>query len=262
METERENTAATREIAQKAHSRNHMGKIKGFLIKTAVILLAVLAAVGITWSKAHKRGMEKSEAQIAELKETIRAQEEEIENLINNPIVVNPVAPTISLDVVTTEIQEIGELATVEYLYTNAGVYSDAKKIFKKYDIPLTQKTFTMKWDGCIKAGIDIEKVTAALNEETNVLTISLPQARILSHDPDRESVEVYNEHDGLFNKVTVEDQVSFDIATEGEMEERAIENGLLDKAQKNAEQVILNLLNTNPDIRKYYTIEFVQLKK
>ena len=38
----------------------------------------------------------------------------------------------------------------------------------------------------------------------------------------------------------------------------RAIENGLLEMAQKNAEATIAKLLCVNPDITSNYTIEFV----
>ena len=49
----------------------------------------------------------------------------------------------------------------------------------------------------------------------------------------------------------------SDDSELEKEMERRAVEYGLLEKAQKNAENVLRNLLGANPIIAKYYKIEF-----
>ena len=53
-----------------------------------------------------------------------------------NPVV-DPISPTISLDIINAELKEIGELATMEYMYTNAAKFSDAKKI-KNWNIPFT----------------------------------------------------------------------------------------------------------------------------
>ena len=102
-----------------------------------------------------------------------------------------------------------------------------------------------------------MDQITTEVNEETKVLTVHLPQAEILSHQVDNDSVEILDERDGLFNPVRLDDKVKFDVATEAEMEERAIENSLLEKAQKNAEDIISKLINANPDIKGIYRIEF-----
>lgn len=173
----------------------------------------------------------------------------------NTPVVVLPAAPEVSLDVINTTLQEIGELATTEYLYTDAGRYSDAREV-GNFTIPFTKKHFTMKWDGVIKAGIEVDEINVELNQKEKILTVHLPQAKILSHEIDEDSIEVLDESDGLFNSVSVEDQVKFNAACKGEMEQRAIENGLLEKAQKNAQALILQLLNANPDLNGNYQIE------
>ena len=41
-------------------------------------------------------------------------------------------------------------------------------------------------------------------------------------------------------------------------MKKRAIENGILEKAQKNAEDILLRILQAEPTIDSDYTIEFV----
>ena len=66
------------------------------------------------------------------------------------------------------------------------------------------------------------------------------------------------DEQNKIFNKITVDDKIKFDSSTEGAMKDRAIENGLLEKAQKNAADILLRLLQTNPAIGDIYTIEFV----
>lgn len=58
-----------------------------------------------------------------------------------------------------------------------------------------------------------------------------MPKARILSHQIDKDSIETLDQKEGLFNPVKVEDVRNFDSVSQDAMEERAIENGILDKA-------------------------------
>ena len=65
-----------------------------------------------------------------------------------------------------------------------------------------------------------------------------MPKARILSHQIDKDSIETLDQKDGLFNPVKVEDVRTFDSVSQDAMEERAIENGILDKAFENAKNI------------------------
>lgn len=230
-------------------------KLQKKLIIIAIILITTLLAGLLLWNQGRQHGKAKADAEIQALKDELQMLRDENKALLDNPIVVNPVAPEITLDIINATIQGIGELATMEYLYTDAGQYSDSISV-GNFNIPFTEKNFTIKWDGVIKAGIDVTKITTELKQEEKILVVYLPQAEILSHDPDKDSIEVLDEKDGLFNPVRVDDQVKFDAACEKAMEERAIENGLLEKAQENAKELILQLLNANPDINGNYTIE------
>ena len=70
--------------------------------------------------------------------------------------------------------------------------------------------------------------------------------------------METLDEKNNVFNPISVDDKMQFDEKTEEEMKHRAIENGLLDMAQKNAEGIIASLLCVNPEITSSYTIEFI----
>ncbi len=180
----------------------------------------------------------------------------QIEQLENEAIVVNPVAPTISMDVISSEIRNIAELATVEYLFTDAAQFSDSKEI-KGWSIPLTEKSFLMKWNGVIKAGINVDDIGIDVDNKNMIITLTMPEAVILSYDVDESSVEVLDEKDNIFNSITVEDKVGFDEATENAMKERAIENGLLDQALAQAKITIEGLLTANSVIAENYEIVF-----
>lgn len=84
-----------------------------------------------------------------------------------------------------------------------------------------------------------------------------MPNAEILSHEIDNNSIETLDEKDGLFNPVKVEDVRQFDTVSKDAMEDRAIENGILDKALKNAEDIIEKLVNNDVVQEQGYTIKF-----
>ena len=69
------------------------------------------------------------------------------------------------------------------------------------------------------------------------------------------------NEKNNIFNKITIEDKIELDIATEKAMIERAVQSGLLEDAQENAEKLITKLLLANDVIRKNYIIVFERSK-
>ena len=253
---EEENAGLQKELVRIAKK----SKAKRKLITIAVVAVLVLLTVGGAWLSGRRQAKENAEAEIAELKAMIEEQDEKIQELIETPIVVSPVNPEIKLDIIYSEIKSISELATMEYLFTDAAEFTDSKQI-KSWNIPFTEKSFILKWDGVIKAGVKLDLVTIEVNQDEKKITVSVPTAEILSYQIDTDSVEVLDEKDNIFNKISVDDKIKFDAATEEAMKQRAIENGLLEKAQANAEDILLRLLQANPAIGTEYTIEFVTIK-
>lgn len=228
-------------------------KLKKTFILAGVVLLVVLAALVAIYVSAANGVKAKYQEEIAQLNE-------ELKHLKENPIVLEPIAPEVDLSVINTELKEIGELATMEYLYTDAASFENSKKLLN-IKIPGTTKTFVAKWNGIIKAGVKVDGIYAELNEAEKILTVYIPQAEILSHEIDENSMETLDQKNGLFNPVKVEDVRNFDAVNKGAMEKRAIENGVLEKAQESAETVITKLLRANPAITEDYTIKFEEQK-
>lgn len=234
-------------------------RFKRRFLTTAAILLVVLLAMLGAWMSGKSQAKEKTRDEIAELKAEIEAQKETINQLKEAPMVVSPVSPSINLEVIRSEINNIGELATTEYLFTDAAEFSDSKQI-KSWNIPLTKKSFILKWSGVIKAGIELDKVTIEVDESEKKVHVSVPTAKILSYFVDGDSVEVLNEKDNIFNNISINDKVKFDSKTEEAIKNRAIENGLLEKAQKNAEDILSRLILSDPVAHEEYTVEFTVL--
>ena len=67
------------------------------------------------------------------------------------------------------------------------------------------------------------------------VLTPNIPEAEILSHEIDEDSMEVFDEKTSIFNPFTVEDFTSFQSDQKAAMEEKALSRGLLAEARAKA---------------------------
>ena len=184
----------------------------------------------------------------------LKEENAELIKRLENPLVVEPVSPTIVLDIVESEFEGIDELSTIEYLFSDASRFTDSHQI-GNWNVPLTEKSFSLKWNGVIKAGIHLEEVDYAVINST--IKVTIPSAEIFSYDVDEESVELLDEKNNVFNPISVDDKLKFDADTEQFMKERAIQNGILEKAQENAKIILLNLLVSNPLIGSNYTIEF-----
>lgn len=252
MEYVNANDVEQEELQREAKKILRKKKFSKFALSTVVVVAFMLFGMGAAWMA----GINRSKDEVEELENVVQQLQEYIEQLSDSPMVVTSVTPVINLDIINSEIQEIGELATVEYMFTNAAKYTDHKQI-KNWNVPLTEKSFTLKWDGVIKAGVKVDQITVEVNETEKKIAVLIPPAEILSYDIDEDSVEVLDETNNKFNPITVSDKVEFDAQTEQEMKDRAIENGILEKAQKSAEKIIRNILISNPAVGDQYSVEF-----
>ena len=153
--------------------------------------------------------------------------------------------------VLQNQLTEIRELATVTYAYTNMAQFESSSD-FYGVKVPFTTKSFILTYDGTIQAGVDLDG--AAVDISGTTFTVTLPEARILSHEIDEGSVEVFDEKTSIFNPFTVEDFTSFQADQKAAMEERALSRGLLEEARSKAVSSVKQLLAAAlPDT---YTVE------
>ena len=230
------------EFMERIINMNSKTKKKLILISLAAVVIITLFT--ITWLTGYNNSKNKTQREIEELKAYI-------EQLENDPIVLEPIRPEIVMKVLNEHTAEISELATNEYLFTNSGRFTD-KSVSWLPDW-VTEKSFLMKWDGVIKAGIDLSKISVTIEE--NIIKITLPRADILSYEVKK--VEVLDEKNNIFNPISATDTVNFLEQTKEAMKLRAVGNGLLDQAQINAEKTIESLIRTFVENIENYTIEF-----
>ena len=154
---------------------------------------------------------------------------------------------------IKNQLTEINELALYSYDYSKVGKFSN-KLSFNGWKIPLTQKNFIITYDGSIKAGIDLKQAKISIYNDQ--LNITLPAAKILSHEIDENSIEVYDESSNIFNQISINDYKSFATKEKKKNEKEAISNGILEKSKTKAEQTLTTYLQAIPEIKDAKTDE------
>ena len=150
-------------------------------------------------------------------------------------------APEISAVVLEGQLSQISELASVSYAYTNMGQFESSND-FYGMKVPFTTKKFILTYDGVIKAGTDLSQARVTVDGQQ--VRVRLPEAQILSHEIDADSVQIFDEKTSLFNPFTVEDFTDFQAEQQRVMEEKALAKGLLEEARRKAADSVKMLLS------------------
>ena len=134
--------------------------------------------------------------------------------------------------VILERVERLWELSSNKYFYSNVVAFKDKMKI-KDFQLPFTEKSFLIKYDGYIKAGIDVGDIDILLNEG-KAIKIKLKNSKILDHVIDEKSIYVYDEKDSIFNNLSIKD-IFNQLAEEKEnIEKKLIEKGFLNDTDDN----------------------------
>lgn len=150
--------------------------------------------------------------------------------------------PSYDSSSVFERIQNIQELSLVQYNYTGVVGFRDNRTL-ADIDIPFTQKFFLVKFDGLIKAGINLEEIELDIDRETNSASITLPEATIMQNSIDENSLIVYDQSMNILNPIRIEDYNNAIAQEKDDMEKKAIENGILEQSQTQADMLLTSLL-------------------
>ena len=145
-----------------------------------------------------------------------------------------------SASAVFGRIVEQNELVSVSQDYSIVDKQGDSASFFGLFDIPFTDNSFWYRYEGTLKAGVNLE--TAGIEARDNNLTITLDPAHIISNTPDMESSGVLEERNNVLNPIEVGDVDAFQRWCVEQSEAQAVEGGLLDEAQAEAENQIRQL--------------------
>lgn len=133
------------------------------------------------------------------------------------------------------------ELVTVsqDYCIVDKNV-DEGVSAFGLFYIPGTSNSFWYRYQGTIKAGVNLE--TAGIEVDGNVLTITLDPAYIVSNTPDMEKSGVLEENNNFLNAIHAADVDDFQRDCIEKSEADAVEGGLLEDARAGAEDRLTQL--------------------
>jgi|SRR5699024_8129407 len=154
------------------------------------------------------------------------------------------------------QIQELAMLATAKAKVTLVKEEIDHELFGKKLPIefiPGTKRELLLIIPATVIAGVDLKEVTSdeiTINEEEKKLEIILPRATFLGEPAiDMDQIKTFSSK-GLFTR-EIDWNEGFDLAAvaQNEIETEAIEMGLLESAEENAEKLLESFFN-NLDYR------------
>ena len=147
----------------------------------------------------------------------------------------------------TSQMQTVCELATLECYYHNTAKLNSEKKVL----FWNTSKRLWIEYSGIVKVGIDLSKFDMSV--EDNVVTIAIPDAKILGCEVDDASLSAdtfYSETKGLGSgKVGANDQTkAFQAAQEGMLAAVQEDESLLLQAKVRAQTLLENYVKNIGD--------------
>ncbi len=216
-------------------------KNRGLWILIGLLLAAIAAVIIAAAVTKPKPGLP---AVVPRPTPEIIVREKEVEKLVETEKVVTAA-------VIEDGLRDMGKLVTEEYFFTEVVTFSSIKS-YLKVEWKITESSFLASYDGVINAGIDFAGIGVVKDEEHKTVTVTLPAAEILAVDVDPDSLTVYSEKNGLGNHITVEDYSSALSVLEQNATAKALDKGILEKAEQNAERLIRPFIGSLVDLNEY----------
>ena len=142
--------------------------------------------------------------------------------------------------VIMEKISYVKELSLVKYSYSGVISFTDYLR-FINLQVPMTEKSFLIKYTGYVKAGIDVSKTTVSGKGKT--VKIGLPKPVIQETVIDEKSLQVYDESMNILNPIKVADYQKAIVAEQNKIKQDALAKGILTESSDQAHKFITSLL-------------------
>jgi hypothetical protein len=152
--------------------------------------------------------------------------------------------------------EDISQLDTESCITTNIGTIDESRNLFG-VTIPFTQSKYIYSYDVTIKAGINFDEIKYNVDDTNKKITIKLPQAQITSCAIDENSFKVYYEKESIFKKITLKQTNSSFMALKKNAQQTAIDNGILDNAETNAQKIITEFVGQAYNLDEYEVVYY-----
>ena len=159
---------------------------------------------------------------------------------------------TTNFSIIEDGLKDMGFLITQEYYFTQVEEYSKSKKIA----FWTSKSSFTYSYDGVVEAGVDFSKIKVSVNEKTKTISIAIPDSEIHTVTVDENSFKEYDLDTKFWNPLKPKDFNNAQKEFKESAKANAINKGVLERADTQAETIIKNFVAQLIDVNEY-TIEF-----
>lgn len=143
---------------------------------------------------------------------------------------------------IANEFKNVSELATYKYNYTDVLYYKDSNE-FKGITLPFTQKSFLVKFSGCIKAGVDLSTADIKVDGNKESVTVTLSSSKVLDNVIDSDNITILDEESALFNKVESQEILDELDKKKKSVEEQLLKDDFLKKSDENTKVLLEGIL-------------------
>lgn len=251
--------------ANTEHIKISLEKNKKFLPWIIAVLAITCIAVLSVRLGSYQKTQQDMQKQLELYKEStnaltqqvagLNATKEDLNNQLEELLNVQKTAPVVTRDILEEQVSSLSELVTKKYIYRNASRQESDKTWLWGWTMPLSNVSLLALYDGVITASVDLKEIKFNVNEDSKVITITMPASKIFDHNIPQETINVVEVKNNLFNKVTFNDYNKFISAEKVVMEQKAIEQGLLTDASKEAKTLVEAFIKNIPGADQYKII-------
>lgn len=153
-------------------------------------------------------------------------------------------------------IESVSELVTEKYHYTDIG--KDEKEATKLGSLPVpgTAELTLVVYSGIISAGIDVSEIECGIDDENKIITIVLPEPKIIAHEIDESSIESYDIKTSAFSKKSYADYAE-KISEFKSLKEKELtaDSTFFETVKENSKNALTTLLSASTMTKDYKII-------
>ena len=218
-------------------------------LKTVYIVICIFLSIIIIWLLVGMLN-NRNKTDNASLKDIVEKQSDK--KLFDDSPVVEEIV-TVNTEIIKDGLKEMGTLITQEYYFTQVEEYKSTERVW----IFDSKASSIFSYDGVVTAGIDCNDIEITKDDEAKIINVKIPKSNIIGVNIDHDSFKIYEEKEGLWNKLDMTKYNNSIIEFEIEAKNKAINKGIIDKADENAKTLIESFINSLIE-DNVYSIEFV----
>ncbi len=199
-----------------------------------ILVIGVLLLIGFVLINTVEQGMREAQSAIKPLSDLTQNVSTQVAQVLNP-------TPTIIPDPVTIihSVRSLARLETIQYTVEKVITAESGQGAFGF----LFGDRLLLVARGVVIAGVDLEKLSPKdLRLENGVLYVRLPEAEIFIATLDNAKSYVYDRDTGLLTKGNIQLETAARRAAEEEIRKAALEDGILDQANRNAQAYLMRL--------------------